>query len=256
MIDIEKELTDGTLLYGWESEPPRTPFAPSYQHIFTDKKIFSKEECKEWNDYLLEQEPILLDKFRTCRGNGLTGLGDNSITSRFSYFNVFEFDFHLVSKLKKAVYDGMKSILSVSGNTNWQKTLYGKSWFNVLRKEEAMDIHSHGYHEDIFYGFHVTINAIETFTSYHHPIKFQESAFHVPNKIGYLTLFPDYIPHEVSINRYETPRISIAGDIFTSPGKQYNQDLVKIGTYNEGDIKEFFPDENVFNPIPSNIVRS
>ena len=79
-----------------------------------------------------------------------------------------------------------------------------------------MNTHTHGYHKNTFYGFHLTINAIETFTSYYHPIGNLNESFHVPNKIGYLTLFPHFIPHGVSPNRYETFRISIAGDIYAS----------------------------------------
>ena len=115
--------------------------------------------------------------------------------------------------------NGIKTILSVSGNSNWQegKDIIASSWFNVLRKEEFMDIHSHGYHKNSFYGFHVIINAITpAFTSYYHPIKFTNGAFYIPNIIGTLTLFPNYIPHDVTANKYETPRISIAGDIFLS----------------------------------------
>ena len=237
MINIQKELTDETLLYGWKSNPPLTPFAPSYAHYITDKRIFSEKECKEWNDYLLEQEPILLNKFTTSTGDGFTGLGDNSITSRYGHFNLLKFDFHLVPKLKKAIHDGIKTILSVSGNSNWQETLYANSWFNVLRREEGMNMHSHGYSKYTFYGFHVSINAIETITSYYHPIKFQTEAFHVPNKIGYLTLFPGFLPHGVTPNRYETPRISIAGDIYPSTvlnesdHTKNTKNLIEIGTY-------------------------
>ncbi len=218
-INIREKLTDGTSIYGWKSEPPLTPVAPSYAYYLSEKKIFSEAECREWNDYLLKQEPLLLDRFRTSRGDGETGLGSTSITSRFPDFNLLEFDFHSVSKLKKALYDGIQTLLRVFEPTIelWQdKELYANSWFNVLRQGESMNIHTHGYDKNTFYGFHVTINATETFTSYYHPIKSQPEAFHAPNKIGYLTLFPNFIPHDVSPNKYATPRITIAGDIFYS----------------------------------------
>ena len=36
MINIQEQLTDGISLYGWKSDPPLTPFAPSYAHYFTE----------------------------------------------------------------------------------------------------------------------------------------------------------------------------------------------------------------------------
>ena len=235
-----EKLLEGTQVYRWKSDPPLTPFAPSYEYYIIEKKIFSEGECREWNDYLLEQEKILLNKFTTSSGHGKTGLGDCSITARWAHFNLLKFDSHLVEQLKTEIFDGIKYILSVSGNTTWQETLYANSWFNVMRGGEAMNVHSHGYHKNIFCGFHLCINAIETFTSYYFPVVDTKHApFHIPNKIGYLTLFPDFIPHGVSPNRYETPRISIAGDTYpstwisdpaASPGLK---DLtVEIGTYN------------------------
>ena len=92
-LPFKQNLTDGTYLYGWKSEPSLTPFAPSYTHYFSEKKIFSEEECREWNDFLLKQEKILLDKYRTTMGAGGTGLSANSITSRFPYFNVLKFNY-------------------------------------------------------------------------------------------------------------------------------------------------------------------
>ena len=159
-LPFKQELADGTYLYGWKSEPPLTPFAPSYAHYFLEKKIFSEEECKEWNDYLLKQEKILLDKYRITMGSGGTGLSANSITSRFPYFNVLKFNFHLVEQLKTEIFKSICCLLDISGNVAWQETLYANSWFNVMRKGEGMDTHAHGYNKNIFYGFHVNINAI------------------------------------------------------------------------------------------------
>ena len=219
MINIQEQLTDGTSVFGWKSEVPLTPFAPNFTYPLTEKKIFSEEECESWYNYLLEQEPILFDKHRMSDGSAGTGLGPTSLTTRYPYFNLLDLDFHLMSKLKTEIFNGIKTILSISDNTNWQETLHSRAWFNVLRRGEEMSPHFHGYHEHIFYGFHLTIKAKETFTSYYHPELFpfqQDDAYHVPNKVGYLTLFPDYVPHSVSINKHSIPRISIAGDIFTS----------------------------------------
>ena len=233
-----EEWEDDTRIYGWKSEKPLTPFAPDYTYFITEKKIFSEEECREWTDYLLEQELILLDKYRiSTLGDGGTGLGDNSITSRFPHFNVLTFDFHLVEKYKTEIFNGIRNILRISSNTKFRETIYANCWFNVLRQGEGMHEHQHGYHKNTFYGCNLSINAFETFTSYYHPIKFQGATYHVPNKVGYLTMFPNFIPHSVSINRYPQPRISIAGDIFTStwlnePASEYqSKNNIKLGTY-------------------------
>ena len=218
MINIQEQLTDGTSVFGWKSEVPLTPFAPNFTYPLTEKKIFSEEECERWYNYLLEQESILFDKHRISFGGAGTGLGPTSLTTRHPYFNLLDFDFYLMPKFKTEILNGIKTILSID-NTNYQETLYSKSWFNVLRKGEEMTPHSHGNNEHTFYGFHLTIGAKETFTIYYNPVTFpfqQDEAFHVPNKVGYLTLFPDSIPHAVTPNRYEIPRISIAGDIFPS----------------------------------------
>ena len=210
--------------FGWKSDPPLTPFAPSYSYHFTNKEIFSKQECKEWNDYLLKQEKILLDKYKTApMGDGGTGLGNNSITSRFPHYNLLNSDFYLIPELKIALLDGIKNILFISDNKEWKETLYTNCWFNVLRQTEGMKTHTHGCHKNTFYGFHLTINATETSTSYYNPIN-EAEFFHVPNKIGVLTLFPAIIPHGVNPNKYGTPRISIAGDIY--PSTWLNEDAL------------------------------
>ena len=244
MINIQEKLEDGTQIYGWKSEPPLTPFAADYAYYISDKKIFSEEECKEWNDYLLEQESIIINQFSPgLRGSGRTGLGPDSVTARYQYFNALKFDFHLVERLKIELFNGIKTILSVSGNTDWQETLYANSWFNVLRQGESMNLHSHSHHNRTLYGFHVSINAKETFTSYFHPavrevgpqgIDFLD-VYHMPNQIGHLTLFPNNIPHGVSPNQQETPRISIAGDINPTRGNEsleieVAKNSIEIGT--------------------------
>ena len=143
MINIDKKLTDEIRLFGWESESPHTPVAPDYAYYFIEKKIFSETECESWNEYLLKIEQILLDEFRTSTGDGGTGLGGISITSRFRDFNLLKFDFHLVPKLKTEIFNGIKTILSVSDNITWQETLYANCWFNVLRQGENMNVHKH-----------------------------------------------------------------------------------------------------------------
>ena len=239
MIDIHENL-DGWKAYGWKSETPLTPFASDYQYYIVDKKIFSEEESKEWNDFLLEQEEIIKKKYSPgLRGTGRTGLGPEHVTSRYQYFNLLEFDFYLVPRLINEIMSGMKTVLSLSGNSDWHSTLFAKAWFNVMRQGEGMQLHSHSHHCRTLYGFHVSINAKETSTTYFHPevlqvgpqgIDFLDSIDN-PNQIGMITLFPNNIPHAVRSNQQKIPRISIAGDITPASNEenQIEQNTIEIG---------------------------
>jgi len=229
MIKMHEILADGTFLYGWKDESPLTPIAPSSSYHFIEKKIFSEEECESWNEYLLKQENILIDYFNQDAENVSTRDLAISLYPDFNLLNDEVFDFHLIPELKIKIFNGIKTILSFTDNPAWQETLHASCWFNVLRKGVGMDEHSHMYHKNSLYGFHLIINAVKTFTSYYHPIKFQEETFRIPNKIGYLTLFPSFIPHGVSLNRHETPRISIAGDT-SYPRPSVDPCLVELGT--------------------------
>ena len=217
IIEQDIEPLRNVRLYGWESDDPLTPFAPSFKYYILEKKIFSKEECEDWYEFLLDQEAIILSKHTISAGDGYTGVGTTSVTSRFPYFNTLQFDFGHVPKLIEEIIDCIKIFLSITNNKDFSSTLYANSWFNVLRMGETFKTHFHGYHKNSFLNFHLTIGAKETFTSYYHPVTYiqeEKDAFHIPNKPGYLTLFPDFVPHGVSVNNYPEPRISIAGGIF------------------------------------------
>lgn len=211
---IQEELEDGTKIYGWKSEPPLTPFASRYAYYISDKRIFSEEECKEWTDFLLRQEKIIKEKDH--------------------YSNLLELDFHLIPALISEIYNGFKTILSVSSNTDYHSDLFAKAWFNVMRQGQGMQLHTHSHHCRNLYGFHVSIDAKDTATSYFHPEVLQVSEHGIdfldsmdrPNQIGYLTMFPNDIPHAVRANNDQTPRISIAGDI-TPEAELYT---IEIGT--------------------------
>ena len=196
--EFSQELDDGTLIYGWKSADSDNPLVIPYAYHFMDKKVFTKEECDEWGNYILQE-------VERTKQKGIFNLGQ---------LNILRFDFHLVEPLKAAILDGIKTLLSITNNDDWQiPPLHANGWYNVFDMGEGMPVHSHGYYKNGFLGFNMPIWAIESFTSYYHPIKFQPDMFNVPNKIGWLTLFPAITPHSVSENKYKKPRISLAGDV-------------------------------------------
>ena len=212
---IQENLEDGTQVYGWRSKPPLTPFASSHAIYISDKRIFSVEECKEWTDFLLGQEQVIQEKDH--------------------YSNLLGLDFHLVPTLIREIFRGFMTILSVSGHSDYHSDLYSKAWFNVMRQGQGMQLHTHSHHCRNLYGFHVSIQAENTSTTYFHPELLQVGPQGVDfldsmdrqNRAGYLTLFPNDLPHAVRVNTSETPRISIAGDIVCETKEPH---LIEIGT--------------------------
>ena len=129
-------------------------------------------------------------------GDGNTGLGNDSITARFPYFSVFDFEHPFVEIIRHS-------------------HIYAQSWFNVMRNGQWINFHSHGMDENTLYGFHITIETENTSTIYHNPFD-PKQIIEVPNKIGAITLFPNFIPHQTTTYEGGDVRISIAGDIAES----------------------------------------
>ena len=79
----------------WEfvTKKPNNPFVPNYRFVLLSGPCFTIGECREIKYYLLQKETELLKKHTHAMegiGDGNTGLGNDSITSRFPYFSVFE----------------------------------------------------------------------------------------------------------------------------------------------------------------------
>ena len=183
----------------WEfvTKKPNNPFVPNYRFVLLSGPCFTI-------------------------GDGNTGLGNDSITARFPYFSVFDFEHPFVERIRQAVLEYMQDICTIT-KTNWHSHLYAQSWFNVMRNGQKINFHSHGMNEDILYGFHITIETENTSTIYHNPFDTKQ-IIEVPNDIGTITLFPNYIPHQTTTYEGNDVRISIAGDITESssvPKKDY-----------------------------------
>ena len=201
-------------LYEFETKKPCNPFVPDNRFVILSGPCFTIKECLEIKDYLLQKETELLKKYphpMKGAGDGYTGLGDDSITARFPYFSVLDFEHVFVEKIKQSILEYMQDICDIT-KIDWHSRLFAHSWFNVMRSGQKIDFHSHGFHEDILYGFHITIATENTSTIYHNPFDTKQ-IIEVPNHIGAITLFPNYISHQTTRYDGNDVRISIAGDI-------------------------------------------
>ena len=194
----------------WKSEVPRTKFAPHWDIPFYIDNIFDEKDLSEIKRVVLAKEKPIIDSYKGITNDGGTGLGPNSLTSKFSKFNIFTWEFDWVDKLKESVVRGIKT-LEKPDEIN--QKVYAQCWANVMRFGEKIQPHWHGSSKDCYLGAHLTICSENTSTYYENPYnRFDIKKFE--NTAGSLTIFPGYLTHWTDYYMGESQRISLAMDLF------------------------------------------
>ena len=197
------------------SEPPVTPFAPTWDFTLANAQI--DIDLDKLKDLILEKEVEIKEKFVSDLNDGKTGLGTDSLTARFKYFNVLKWN----SSECKKLHESIREI-----HTKYYDTLVGgdipplkiRCWANVLRKGEFIDKHSHSHHPHTYLSGHFCVSATNTSTNYIPPYTDWGDDIIVKNNPGELTLFPTWLPHYTTKTEVDEPRITIAFDIVPSEG--------------------------------------
>jgi len=192
-------------VYYFKSNTPKTIFAPSwnfsiYENIvdFDFDKLFK---------IILKKEKEIIKKYPAI-DDGNTGLGDKSLTSRFPYFNLLQWkEFSFLKKIIKENYISYLKKIKLKP----KKNIYVQCWANVLRKEEQIKLHKHDTTHFSYLGGHIVIKANNTNTDYQNPIN--DFIWKSENKIGKVTLFPNYIGHYTDKVETNDERVTIAFDI-------------------------------------------
>ena len=191
-------------------QKPNNPIAPSWCYFIGQNSVLSFDECEKVKPILLNEEEKILeytkDKIKNDAG---TGLGLDSITSRYVHYNVLNWDYDFVQSLRERISNTIHGYLNTCEFE--RDEYYVQSWFNVLRKGQYISKHHHADHPDTFLGGHLTICTEETSTYYENP--FTQQIFKVKNEPGILTLFPNWIKHWTDEYHGDCVRISIAMNI-------------------------------------------
>ena len=167
---------------------------------------------------ILKNEPKIIDRYPPTafdgEGDGGTGLGPNSLTSRFFYFNVLRW--WGTRALRKSIRKGYEMYTNIK-----DKPIYVQCWANVMRKGQRIKSHIHDKrplpaHQNLSGHFNVKVDGL-TSTYYN-------GEPHV-NKDGEMLLFPSFIPHWTDVYNGEGERITVAFDIKSADF--YKQDVVE-----------------------------
>jgi len=207
-------------LINFKSPPKNNFFAPEWDYHLIESMI-KDINCSSLSKFLKNKEKEIL-KLK-AGGDGYTGLGKNSVTSRHHSYNLFDFKNKEILKLKKNILALHKIFLKHFSLK--YKTLFIKGWYNILRKNEQIKPHLHDTEPDAYLGGNFCVQCNDTSTYYINPVnQLNEPKVHKSqNKIGKLTLFQNCIPHYTDIQKLDDERITIAFDLRLLQFGQFGQ---------------------------------
>ena len=224
-------------LYRFKSNPPQTIFAPQWEY-FIAETILSNIDFQNIAKFILKMEDKILKKFKPSI-DGYTELGPNSLTSRFSKWNLLNYKQKCsdIAKLSDAILELHDMFLGRLQEMqrvpeSYPKELWIQCWANVLRKGEKIEMHLHSVSPDVYLGGFVCVQTDigETSTQTHYvcPANQINDPFtiDIDNIVGGMTLFQNCIPHYSDTYMGEKERITIAMDIKTSP--QESKNFIKL----------------------------
>ena len=206
-------------LIEFRSEDKQTPFAPTWDYKLAEGEI-DDVDFDYIAKYLTEKKEEIL-KIKPSKGDGYTGLGKNSTTARHSDFNIFNFGDEEINKLKSNILFLHRELIQVIGPDEFNKYpfdgLYIQCWYNIMENGQKILPHLHDVESVCYLGGHITVQCDDTYTGYINPInQINKPDVHKSkNKVGKITLFPNYLPHFTSKHKGDKERITIAFDLMT-----------------------------------------
>jgi len=207
-------------ILNFKSEKKSNFFNPEYSFfVFEDNLPINTNLISE---ILLQKEKEIIKKYPPYDHGG-TELNKESVTSRFIYFNLLQFDeFNFLKKYIRKAHDNFLRSL----NLNIDNEYYVQCWFNVMRKGEEIKKHNHANNiESIAYlSGHICINVDKTNTYYELP--YSKKIYKSENQPGKITLFPSWVDHFTDKVESDQKRITIAFDIKTK--KSYSENVKNI----------------------------
>ena len=216
-------------LFVFKNSPVHNVFAPTWNHPIYEGMI-TKINFKTLAKFILQKEKeILSEQHPTDPNDAYTGLGKNSLTSRYGQYNILDWKHPAVPKLKQAILKFHECFLKMLTIPLYPQ-LYIQCWANVMRQGEQIKPHLHSTHSDSYLGGHIVVQAQKTQTHYINPVnQLNEPAVHSSlNTVGKISLFRSCMAHYTDAHTSDKPRITIAFDLLVNgEATQHNYRKIK-----------------------------
>ena len=206
-----------------KSKPKNNFFAPEWCYYIYEN-IINNIDFNHISNLVLKKEKEIIKKYKPSKKgsvDGYTGLGKNSLTSRYENFNVLKWNDLEINKLEKQIIEKHNKFIK-SLNLNIPNELYIQCWANVMRKGEQIKPHIHFIDPDTYLGGHICVKCKDTSTNYINPVNQlnDPEIYKSKNEVGKISLFQNCIPHYTDIHKSNTERITIAFDLYLNNDKK------------------------------------
>ena len=189
---------------------PYTEYAPSWDIPLYMNVLQNYDIVDNVRNWLIENEQKFLDL--PVHNDGGTGLGEDSVTSRFSTYNLFDYTDQCPELAEVLDFFRFSYVDFMDKEHNYNRELDFMCWFSIIRPGEEIKIHKHGSGPDVYLSGNLHLDDYDTETFYLSPYD-EQNGHALPNQKGGLTLFPSYVSHGATKYEGDSLRVSIAFDL-------------------------------------------
>ena len=197
-------------IFRMKSAHPKNEYAPVWNFPFGMAVWENYEKINIIKNWLVNNEQRILSL--NYHHDAGTGLGQNSITTRFGRYNLFKFSNELSELNDLLTFLQMSYLDFVKEDTTEVRPLEIISWYNILRPNQEIKEHNHGLGNDVYLSGNLHLDNYPTYTNYRCPFDDHVVAS-LENTKGGLTIFPSCIPHCTTEFLDQGLRLSIAFDL-------------------------------------------
>lgn len=215
----------------FKSLHPKTEFSPEWDIPLYVSQWKEADKINKIKNFLINKEEEVLSLpigTSAAYGDGRTGLGLNSVTSKSGIYSLFDFRNELPEFDELLNFLRCSYVDFVLQNQSEIRNLHIVCWYNIVRSGQEIQKHFHGANHNMYLSGNMHLDDYPTSTDYHIP--YDDNIIHkFENIIGGITMFPSYLPHKVGVYTGEELRVSVAFDLHIQEPK----DLVSIPFMNE-----------------------
>ena len=204
---------------------PETEYAPQWNIPLYQSEWNEFQKLDTIRDALLRNEQKFIDDLEYHQDGG-TGLGENSVTSRFGRYNLFHYT-DMCPELGELLTFFRRSYVNfITEDTTTIRDLDIVCWFNVVRNGEKIQEHNHGSGHNSYLSGNFHLDDYDTHTYYKSPFD-PVMAAPFNNEKGVLTIFPSFLTHGTTEHNSTNERVSIAFDL-RLVDNEYNEFLNSV----------------------------